>query len=269
MNNAYITLLSSVDYLPATLILNQNLKDVKSVYPLLVAVTENIFSEVQPYLEKENILYKIIPFMTYSKKIQEDFSGTHILNIASKFALFKFYEYDKLIYLDSDILIYENIDDLFLYPDGAMYDDNGNSFIGLFSFIPKNHNADFYYVLSQIFPLIESDILQDLFFPFKSNPQYRIPFEYYVNITLENLDFYNKNEFKVVHFCYKYKPWHYHSVIEYMNKFNKEFKYSNKNRESIIQDYFNKYLIPLRNKYPELEFLNFPKFDNLNLNKLS
>jgi alpha-N-acetylglucosamine transferase len=115
---------------------------------LLVAVTDNIISQVKPYLEKENILYRVIPYMEYSKEIKETFANTHILNIASKFALFKFTDYDKLVYIDSDVLIYHNIDELFLYPDGAMYDDNGNPFIGLFSFIPRNHNADFYYILS-------------------------------------------------------------------------------------------------------------------------
>ena len=157
-----------------------------------------------------------------------------------------------------------------MYPDGAMYDDCGRPFIGLFAFTPRNHNADFYYVLSQVLSLIESDVLQDLFFPFKSNPQYRIPFEYYINITLENLDEYDKDFIKVIHFCYRYKPWHYHSIEEYMTDFNSEFKnYENKNRGQIVKDYFEKYLIPLRNKYPELEYLNFPKYDNPNLNKLS
>ena len=102
--------------------------------------------------------------------------------------LFKFYEYDKLVYIDSDIIIYKNIDDLFLYPDGAMYNDNGKPFIGLFVFIPINHKVDYYIALSKIFNAIESDVLEPLFFPFKSNPNYRIPFEYYVNITYDNLD---------------------------------------------------------------------------------
>jgi hypothetical protein len=63
---------------------------------------------------------------------------------------------------------------------------------------------------------------------------YRIPFQYYVNITLEELDYFEKDFFEVIHFCYKYKPWHYHTPEEYMMNFNKEFNYPNSNREEII-----------------------------------
>lgn len=258
MNYAYVTLLSSEDYLPATLILNQNLKDVNSRYPLLVAVTENIYEQVKPYLEAENILYKIFPFLEYSeatKKIWMQEMGTaYTLNIASKFLLFKLYDYDKLVYLDSDIIIYENIDELFNYPDGAMYNDNGKPFIGLFTFIPKNHNADYYYVLSNYFERIESDILEPLFFPFKSNPDYRIPFKYYVNITYNNLDTFNLEAMKVFHFCYKYKPWKFLTTKDYIDTFVKEFPgYSQFARTQIVNDYMNCYLYPLFEKYPELK----------------
>ena len=258
MKYAYVTLLSSEDYLPAVLILNQNLKDVNSKYPLLVAVTENIFEKVKSYLIKENILYKVIPFIEYSKRTQENWMrsrGTsYTLNIASKFILFKLYEYDKLVYIDSDILIYKNIDELFNYPDGALYNDNGTPFIGLFVFTPINHKVDYYFALSNVFNIIESDVLEPLFFPFKSNPDYRIPFEYYVNITYQNLDTFNFDAIKVFHFCYKYKPWKYLTDYAYLQDFIKEFpNYSQIYRARIVKDYMNKYFSPLLEKYPEFK----------------
>ena len=263
MNYAYVTLLSSEDYLPAVLILNQNLKNVNSRYPLLVAVTENIYETVKPYLEAENILYKLIPFLEYTKETQDrwmkDWGTKYTLNICSKFLLFKFYEYDKLVYIDSDIIIYQNIDRLFMYPDGALYNDNGRPFIGLFTFIPQNHKADYYYILSNCCGIIESDVLEPLFFPFKSNVDYRIPFEYYVNITYDNLDDYDFQTIKVYHFCYKYKPWKYNSPEEYLKTFYDGFdekKPYSENRKIIVEDYFDLYYYPLLNKYPELKNFN-------------
>lgn len=258
MNFAYVTLLSSIDYLPAVIILNRNLKNVQSKYPLVVGVTDNIFSDVKNYLDKEKILYKKIPFMEYSdvaKKRWENDTPS-ILNIASKIALFKFIEFDKLVYLDSDILIYQNIDDLFNYPDGAMYDECGKPFIGLFVFSPRNHKPDWYYFLIQITGLIESDILEGLFFPAKSNPDYLIPFEYYVNITLQNLDTKNIEDLKVIHYCYKYKPWNYSSTEKFLDDFKNTFKnHSNKNRTICTEFYFNNYLCPLWEDYPEFKVL--------------
>ena len=256
MKFAYVTLLSSFDYLPAVIILNRNLKQVKSKYPLIVGVTDNIFLKVKKYLDKENILYKKIPFMEYSDAAKKRWEKTtpSILNIASKIALFKFTEFDKLVYLDSDILIYQNIDDLFNYPDGAMYNECGRPFIGLFVFSPKNHHPDWYYILIQITGLIESDILEGLFFPAKSNPDYLIPEEYYINITLQNLDTKNIEDIKIVHYCYKYKPWNYKSAEDFLNDFQNTFKYKdNKNRIICTNYYFNKYLYPLWNDYPEFK----------------
>lgn len=259
MNYAYVTLLSSEDYLLATLILNQNLKNVNSKYPLLVAVTDNIFEQVKPYLIQENILYKVIPFIEYDEKTKQKWIAKYkdaqaALNIASKFFLFKFYEYDKLVYIDSDILIYKNIDNLFDYPDGALYDDNGHPFIGLFVFCPENHCMEYYLALSKTFNIIESDVLEPLFFPFKTNPDYRIPFEYYVNITYENLDSYNFDDIKVIHFCYKYKPWKYLTVKDYMKAFSKEFPdYPQLHRPDIVKFYMENYLYPLMNRYPEFK----------------
>lgn len=253
MKYAYVTLLSSVDYLPAILILHQNLKDVQSRYPLLVAVTENIANNVIPYLKNNGILYKIIPFLEYTeqtKQYWEPISKT-VLNIASKFILFKFYEYDKLVYIDSDIVIYNNIDDLFDYPDGALYDDFGRPFIGLFVFCPKNHCADYYYTLSRVYHCIESDILEPLFFPFKSNPDYRIPYQYYLNIMNENFAnlYYDA---KVIHFCYKFKPWFFTNVQDYKNQLLSEFpNFTEPERFNIVQSYLNQYVLPLIRKYPE------------------
>lgn len=254
MKRAFVTLLSSKDYLPAVLILNKTMKQVNSIYPLLVAVTENVISDVQEYLEKENILYREIPFLEYSKEIQQEYNNQPILNTASKIAIFMFQDYDKIIYLDADTYIYQNIDDLFYYPDGAMLDEYGKYLSGLMVIEPKNHNANYYYTLIRMFPVLDGTLFENLFFMVKSNPAYRIDNTYFVNIMLENLDFINFNRIKAIQYCYKYKPWYYNNESEYFMDLFKEFpkfKTANNSRRRIIKDYFDQIQF-YKNLYPEI-----------------
>lgn len=254
MNQAFVTLLSSEDYLKAVLVLNNNLKQINSQYPLLVMVTDNIINNVQPYLEKENIFFKIVEYLHYSKEVEERDKGTYLLNIASKLSVFSLKEYDKIVFIDADSIFLSNIDDLFNYPDGAMYEEPGEfmGFAGMFVCCPRNHYLPYYLTIVQNFPIWESDLLGSLWFPFKTNLDYHIPSKYFVNITLENLNDISINKICGIHFCYYYKPWKYNSVEEYIKDYNKEFHGPHYNRKKIISFYFNQYLLPLKEKYPEL-----------------
>ncbi len=255
MKQAFCTLLSSEDYLIPILILNRNLSNLKSQYPLLVMVTDNIINNIKYYLEKENINYTVINFISYSTMVQQQEAESYILNIASKLGIFTLVDYDKLIYIDADSIFLKNIDELFNYPDGAMYAEPGHQagFAGMFVCIPKNHNLDFYLTILKHKPIWESNLLEELWFPYKSNKDYQIPFNFFINITIQVLDIFSINDFYGIHFCYYYKPWKYTSVQQYLDAYYKEFTIKSINRQIIIEFYFNTYLIPLWNDYPELK----------------
>ena len=51
--NAYVTLLSSDDFLPGVLALNRNLKELNSLFPLHVLVTNTVSESTIEYLKKE------------------------------------------------------------------------------------------------------------------------------------------------------------------------------------------------------------------------
>ena len=112
---AFITLLSSNDYLNAVLTLNESLKLVNSKYPLIVAATENLEENIFNTLIKNNIYYKKIPqLILNSEKL---YIKKSMYNTNSKFYIFSnFYEYDKLVYIDADSLFFKNADELFNYP---------------------------------------------------------------------------------------------------------------------------------------------------------
>lgn len=251
MKQAFVTLLSSEDYIEPVLILNRNLKDLKSQYPLLIMVTKNILPKVQKYLDCEKAFYKEVDFLEYSEITKQKDAGTYLLNIASKMNVFTLTEYDKLVFLDADSIFFQNIDELMNYPDGAMYEEVNSpaGFAALFVCIPKNHNIFFYMNLLHSGYMWESDLLGTLWFPFKSNPDYRIPSTYFLNITIENLDQWDLTALKGIHFCYHYKPWKYKTPEEYLNDYYKEFKVVSNTRKGIIDFYFLYYLNPLRKDY--------------------
>lgn len=210
----YITLLSSDDYLPSVLVLNESLKRVNSLYPLTVAVTRDLSESTISALRKFKINIEFIDRFTLDS---EEFSvflknKPQILNTLSKVELFKLTNYDKLVYLDSDSIILKNIDDLFKYPDGsathleigvsAAVDDK--AFSGLMVFNPSYHPYKYYKTLMSVLNLLDGDLIAGLWYPVRSNPDYRIPPEYFA--CYHRLSMY-PNEIKGVHFINEWKPW--------------------------------------------------------------
>lgn len=107
---AWTTLLTTTDYLQSVLLLNASLKRVGSKYPLVVIVSDDIAMEVIPDLEAKNCLYYIVPNLQrmYTKRL---FS----IDMLMKFYSFELTEYDKVCYLDGDILVLKNCDFVFNY----------------------------------------------------------------------------------------------------------------------------------------------------------
>lgn len=253
MQQVFVTLLSSDDYLKPVLILNTNLKQLNSKYPLLVMVTDNITQNTINYLQKENILYTIVPQIEYSEQIKIHDAGKSVLNTASKLNIFDLKQYDKIVYFDADCIFLSNIDDLFNYPDGAMYDNwgYGMGFSALFVCCPNYHYSKYYITLIKNYNIWDGQLLGELWFPYRTNKDYHIPYQYFINIT-RNFNSIPMDLIKGIHFIYKYKPWEYNNVEEYLKDFSKEIGGPYYGQKKILNYYFNNYLFPLKEKYPEL-----------------
>lgn len=104
-NYAYMTLASSsADYIKGVLCLQESLKRVGAKYPLIVLVTEDLAgSNDLQYVDN----YKIIPYFTF-KNITNRYEGT-----INKLQIFKENQYDKICFIDADVLVLKNIDYLF------------------------------------------------------------------------------------------------------------------------------------------------------------
>lgn len=257
MNYAYVTLLSSMDYILPVLALNQNFKEINSQYPLYVMITEDIYDKASIYLKKESINYIKVPVIKYSDTTINNTQDKHILLTASKLNIFNLYQFNKVIYIDADCLLLKNIDELFNYPDGAMYDEEDEcGFSGLFVCTPQNHPIDYYISLLQSNrqnTMWDGDLLGNLWFPFKTNLDYRIPYSYFINITTENLEELRQTiSIYGIHFCYKYKPWRYNSSTEFIKDYTTELKNYGTARIELVEFYIQFFIKPLKNKYPEL-----------------
>ena len=220
-NFAYITLLSSENYLDAVLVLHESLKDVGSQYPLVCAVTKNCNStKLITRLMSENIRIEWIDNLIYSDTVRKKYDGKAVLNTASKISLFSLVNYDKLCYIDADTMVVKNIDDVFDRLDGSMVKmpDDDYGFTGLFVFSPRNHRADFYLHLLQNFDCFDGDLIGSLWFHTRTSSEHHIDQNYCRHY---NDDFSKKErrQVKVWHFCNEgNKPW----IAEDRAKMNNE-----------------------------------------------
>lgn len=209
--NAYATLLSTTNYLDAVLVLNKSLKQVNSKYPLVAVVVDTIFTpKLEKILRKNGIFFEVVPPLQYSVEVQEkykDKESASVLNTASKIQLFsQMKNWDKVVYIDADTIVLQNIDDLFDRLDGSMvkYPDDTMGFSGLFVFYPRNHQEDeFYPTIMANHACVDGDLLGKVWFFVRDSVAHQIDIKYLWHYSKENIP----NDVKVVHFCNPVKPW--------------------------------------------------------------
>lgn len=127
---AYVSLLSSNEYLNGVLVLNQSLKNVNSEYELILVINDELNLDTLCELKVRKI--KTIQFdkieyprSTIERMEKNGWINSNLYNTADKLRIFSLTEYEKLVYLDADLLILKNIDYLFDYPNGCAVIDAG------------------------------------------------------------------------------------------------------------------------------------------------
>ena len=113
-NYRYVTLLSSDDYIIGTLCLAESLRKVNSQYDLLVLVTQSISETTLSLLRHEQIDFHIL-----QRSVNTDINSGRYVRwnyTFDKLNVFGLVQYDKVIFLDSDMYVIKNIDHLFESP---------------------------------------------------------------------------------------------------------------------------------------------------------
>lgn len=113
-NYAFISIITSDDYLPGLLVLHKSLVETKTQYPFLVLITQDISIDTISILDKHHISYKIVK--TKINNPTDVDQGHRWFPTYSKLNVFDQTQYDKVVYLDVDMLILRNIDELFKFP---------------------------------------------------------------------------------------------------------------------------------------------------------
>ena len=263
-NKCFITLLSTENYLTAVIALKKSMDEVKTSYPLICAVTEDIFvKEVVDKLKRYDIYPIKIKRLQYSEGTRNKSKDHPVLNTASKISLFSLKEYDKLCYIDADTFLWQNIDNVFDWPDGSMIEpspgeeDDNYGFTGLFVFQPKYHRADFYSKLITECEGADGDILGSLWFHTRTSHSHRIPYRYCVHYSYTR---HTDKEFpKVIHFCNREKPW----LPEYRDIFDKEDDpYIQKYRQYLSEIYEDDNRLPEKETDSEKGFITLVSTQN-------
>lgn len=228
MNRAYVTLLNSENYLKGVLCLNESLKRVNSQYPLIVAITREISEKSRQILNNNNIKTVVIEKMDVPKCIKDKNSKgmfSHWSNTFDKLQIFEMTQFEKIVFLDSDMYVRKNIDNLFDCKNlSAVIDRREPNVInewkkltsGTLVIEPKEGIVEkFVEIMKEISEKRESIGDQDVLQEYDENwgekeelhldvlyNTFFIYLDYYIKVNGYNLE-----DISVIHFILKTKPW--------------------------------------------------------------
>ena len=238
----FMTMLASDDYLEGVLVLNESLKRVDSKYPLVVLMTKKLDSTTLDSLTRNKIKFieytEDIKLPDLTRERNSNQGVVHWNNTFGKLKVFGMDTYEKIVYLDSDMMVVENIDFLFTCPHlsavvaGRMFRGNEdwvelNS--GLMVIEP---NKDLERKLIGYLPICsvkrdkmgDQEVIQEYHIDWKSKKELLLDDGY--NMFVGYMDYYSdkhnysykgyggKNDsdtkpIAVIHFILKRKPWMY------------------------------------------------------------
>lgn len=244
----YLTLLSNRSYLEGVLVLNNSLKRTGAKYPLYCMLSLDVDTDVCEVLNKSGIecirLQKKVlegEVSSNTKQLGWDYSNWNYT--FDKIMMWSLSQFEKVVFLDSDMLVVKNIDHLFECPSftaslaGVMYPGNkGISILnsGLIVFVPNPSIVKEMLSIAQIMipqmqrenkPLGDQDII-NAFFPDWYNHKelilddgynlYAHYLQYYCRYERYAVDASAKNKIYVIHFVGKEKPWMINSPLRFL-----------------------------------------------------
>ncbi|KZF23542.1 glycosyltransferase family 8 protein [Xylona heveae TC161] len=107
----WTTLITNTAYLSGLLALDYSLKKHKSAYPLVALYTDSFPPEGHAALDARGIAKKRVSYLLPS--VHKDYSNdTRFYDCWSKLTPFSLVEYDRVVQLDSDMIVLQNMDEL-------------------------------------------------------------------------------------------------------------------------------------------------------------
>ncbi|KAK4056588.1 hypothetical protein OIO90_002436 [Microbotryomycetes sp. JL221] len=115
----WATLLTKASYLQGCLVLHASLVTKhKSTYPLVVFATPELDKQSRAILEQRDIIVRDIDYLEPVKELKTTLDGHdhRFADTWTKLRVFELVEYDRVILLDSDMLVLDNMDELMTMP---------------------------------------------------------------------------------------------------------------------------------------------------------
>ncbi len=114
---AYVTLLSGESYLSGVIVLHRSLKAADALYPLYCLLSSTVPEDIRKTLEHEGIRCIRLESSAVDKAVNDDSEAfSHWNNTFDKLFVWGLTQFEKIVFLDSDMLIVRNIDSLFDKP---------------------------------------------------------------------------------------------------------------------------------------------------------
>lgn len=117
---AYVTVLSTDSYLAGVLALNESLRVCRSAHPLYVLIGTGVSAAVRNRIAGAGVPTIALPRLEIPDEIRQANLASdyhrHWAGVFEKLFIFSLCRFRKLVFLDSDMLVVRNIDDLFEKP---------------------------------------------------------------------------------------------------------------------------------------------------------
>ncbi|XWX01450.1 hypothetical protein V2A60_009478 [Cordyceps javanica] len=115
-DKVWATLITNLDYLAGVLTLDHALRQVRSAYPLLALYTDSFPAEGLAALAARGIPAQRVDHLRPSAGSRDFSADPRFADTFTKLATFSLAEYDRIVQLDSDMLVLRNMDELMDLP---------------------------------------------------------------------------------------------------------------------------------------------------------
>lgn len=234
MKRAIMTCMSTDNYIYGVLKLNEKVWQY-SKETICVVCTQDIYDRYASVFSRDKIRAIVVGDIPLPQEFINKMHGTdreYWENTFIKLNLFDFEQYDKILYVDSDMLILGDLTPLFEL-DGLSAVDDGDfmitgDFRGINSgilVIEPDHQvyeqliANIPNVIKEKGIIGDQDVLQYVFKDFKENKEKHLNIKY--NANAYKLDSYSKDiDFQVIHYIGSSKPWNWNPVYAWLRIMN-------------------------------------------------
>ena len=113
---AYVTVVTNMSYFKGLSVLVKSFKRVKSKFPLYVAIPKNCESDLRERIGSLNVSVLMCDDISLDQNLQNANIVSSWNQTFFKLNIMRLIQFDKLIFVDADMILQQNIDHLFAYP---------------------------------------------------------------------------------------------------------------------------------------------------------